>query len=121
MQRLRHVQAGGMRLRSNTMPHEQLALKLARFGDWSSQVALVELRVTGILIALNNHIPVGETPAIECPADVRSRNYELLRGPCARLCDMNVARKVPLWDEETVGRLVALFVPRPVRGPSQNC
>ncbi len=114
MIRLKHVQAGGRgQLRRNTTPHEQLALILARFGDWTAQPDLAESRAEDVLHAIGARLSANTVyDRSACSVEQVRRNYEVLVCPCARLCAGDVAREVSLLDDDTVGRIVRLFVPK---------
>lgn len=92
-------------------PHEKLALLFARYGDWTQQSHLAEGRAEDILIAYGNRIPTVGTP-VQVSRELVRKNYKILCGPCARLCDSNTARHVDLMLPEEIGRLVELYVPR---------
>ena len=111
LMRIRHVQIGRHgQFRRNTTPHEQLALLLARFGDWTKQSDLAEGRAEDILLTLGSGwLP--NTEAVQVPFEQIRCNYQVLTYPCAHLCCGNVAREVMLIAPERIGRLVAYFVP----------
>ena len=92
-------------------PHEKLALLLSRFGNWTGQPELVEARALDVLVAYANRVPSDGTPEPVTTEQAR-KNYKLLLGPCARLCDATVERRVDLLDPIKVGCFVELFVPR---------